>query len=63
MFVAVDDNGVSAPLRDRDRDDLLSKKTPLDRGCGSLLAAQRKLVLIAAAHTKLFGDVFASLRH
>ena len=48
VLVAVDDERLALPLRDRDRDDLVVEPAGLDGGDGPLLALERERVLALA---------------
>ena len=63
VLVAVDDDGLALPLRDRDRHDLVGEPAGLDGRDGALLALEREGVLALARDAPALGDVLGGLAH
>ena len=63
MLVAVDDERLALPLRDRDRHDLVGEPAGLDGGDGALLALERERILVLAGDAPPLGDVLRGLAH
>ena len=63
MLVAIDDERLALPLRDRDRDELVGEPAGLDGGDGAPLALERELVLALARNAPALGDVLGGLAH
>ena len=63
MLVAVDDERLALPLRDRDRDDLVGEASGFDGCDGALLAFKRERVLALAADAPALGHVLRGLAH
>ncbi len=63
VLVAIDDERLALPLRDRDRDELVGEPAGLDGGDGALLALERELVLALARDAPALGDVLGGLAH
>ena len=61
VLVAVDDERVALPLRDRDRHDLVGEPAGLDGGDGALLALERERVLALARLTPQRSATFSAV--
>ena len=63
VLVAIDDERLALPLRDRDRDELVGEPAGLDGGDRSPLALERELVLALTRDAPALGDVLGRLAH
>ena len=63
VLVRVDDDVVTAPLRNRHGNNLVPENAGVDRRLGALLTAQRECVLVGAGHEESIGHVLGRFGH